>query len=288
MTNPKDVARLVSGISEIADSLDIIYTESAPNGNISARQGRRAIYKNGATYEIWENTTGSTVWLQIITDLTAYALIANVVLLTGDQTIAGVKTFSSFSVTPSSAPTTDYQAANKKYVDDNAGKIGTKAVDETGLANAMRPYYDSASGSVKWNTFSNAFAAGSVKFAWSDTSTNTTSASYVKAKEILVGASGIITVAHDMSKPTASGRTNTSRIYVNGVGVGTERVDTSDAGGWASYSENISIVAGDLIQIYVKTTVSVDIRNFRLSCASFFGGIMQISTIGGSVVTEAP
>lgn len=34
-------------------------------------------------------------------------------------TKAGVLTFSSFPITPSSAPTTDYQTANKKYVDDN-------------------------------------------------------------------------------------------------------------------------------------------------------------------------
>jgi hypothetical protein len=39
---------------------------------------------------------------------------------TGDQTIEGVKTFSSIPVGPSSAPTTDYQLANKKYVDDNS------------------------------------------------------------------------------------------------------------------------------------------------------------------------
>ena len=38
--------------------------------------------------------------------------------LTGDETVAGIKTFSSFPVTPSAAPTTDYQTANKKYVDD--------------------------------------------------------------------------------------------------------------------------------------------------------------------------
>lgn len=41
------------------------------------------------------------------------------VMAAGAQTIAGVKTFSSFGVTPSSAPTSDYQWANKKYVDDN-------------------------------------------------------------------------------------------------------------------------------------------------------------------------
>jgi hypothetical protein len=36
----------------------------------------------------------------------------------GDETINGIKTFTSFSITPSSAPTTNYQVANKKYVDD--------------------------------------------------------------------------------------------------------------------------------------------------------------------------
>lgn len=33
----------------------------------------------------------------------------------------GVLTFGAFPITPSSAPTTDYQVANKKYVDDNSG-----------------------------------------------------------------------------------------------------------------------------------------------------------------------
>lgn len=39
------------------------------------------------------------------------------VATTGNETIAGIKTFSSFPVTPSSAPSTDYQVANKLYVD---------------------------------------------------------------------------------------------------------------------------------------------------------------------------
>jgi hypothetical protein len=37
---------------------------------------------------------------------------------------AGVTTFSVFPVTPSAAPTTDYQVANKKYVDDSGGGGG--------------------------------------------------------------------------------------------------------------------------------------------------------------------
>jgi len=47
-----------------------------------------------------------------------------VVRLTTDQTVAGIKTFTSFPVTPSSAPTTDYQVSNKKYVDDQVAAVG--------------------------------------------------------------------------------------------------------------------------------------------------------------------
>lgn len=50
--------------------------------------------------------------------------IVNAVQTSGNQTVEGIKTFSSFPVTPSAAPTADYQAANKKYVDDSAGGIG--------------------------------------------------------------------------------------------------------------------------------------------------------------------
>lgn len=54
-------------------------------------------------------------------DAIAYAdsLLATAVLLTGPQTVAGVKTFSSSPIVPD--PTTDQQAANKLYVDTNGG-----------------------------------------------------------------------------------------------------------------------------------------------------------------------
>jgi hypothetical protein len=52
----------------------------------------------------------------------------NIVLTAGNQTIAGVKTFSSFPITPSAAPTTDYQAANKKYVDDSTTSAASVAI----------------------------------------------------------------------------------------------------------------------------------------------------------------
>jgi hypothetical protein len=42
-----------------------------------------------------------------------------VVKLTGDQTIAGIKTFTAFPVTPASLPTSQYEFANKQYVDNS-------------------------------------------------------------------------------------------------------------------------------------------------------------------------
>lgn len=59
------------------------------------------------------------------------------VALTGNQTIEGIKTFSDFPVTPSSAPTTDYQVANKKYVDDNAGGGGVTPVNPSVAGNLV-------------------------------------------------------------------------------------------------------------------------------------------------------
>lgn len=54
-------------------------------------------------------------------------------ITTGTQSLSGVKTFSNFPLTPSLAPTTDYQVANKKYVDDNIGTggAGTTLVELT-------------------------------------------------------------------------------------------------------------------------------------------------------------
>lgn len=60
------------------------------------------------------------------TALDAKANDADVVHDTGNETVAGIKTFSSSPIVPT--PTTDFQAATKKYVDDNGGG-GGGAVD---------------------------------------------------------------------------------------------------------------------------------------------------------------
>ena len=50
--------------------------------------------------------------------------LSNYVDKSTNQTIGGIKTFASFPITPTAAPTTDYQVANKKYVDDTVSAAG--------------------------------------------------------------------------------------------------------------------------------------------------------------------
>jgi len=64
----------------------------------------------------------------------ASATITNAVEKTGNQTIGGVKTFTAFSVTPSSLPTTNYQTANKRYVDETVAGDAQSLIDAAILA----------------------------------------------------------------------------------------------------------------------------------------------------------
>lgn len=71
------------------------------------------------------------------TSLDAKAADTTVVKLSGDQTVAGVKTFSALPVLPDVDPTLDNQVARKKYVDDG---LATKvATDDARLSDARTP-----------------------------------------------------------------------------------------------------------------------------------------------------
>lgn len=62
--------------------------------------------------------------------------------LSTGQSVAGIKTFSSFPVGPSAAPTTDYQLSNKKYVDDQIDAHVVGAVIYKGAFDASAGNYD--------------------------------------------------------------------------------------------------------------------------------------------------
>lgn len=117
----------------------------------------------------------------------------NFVGLLGDQTVAGVKTFSSFPVTPSSAPTMDYQTANKKYVDGNApvqvglGSWVTNSVHDT-VYQAATDLFVSAWTDGGWGLgvfiYSGASSAGVTSAVDDDTT-------YLKAKNYYYTANGM-------------------------------------------------------------------------------------------------
>jgi len=105
----------------------------------------------------------------------------------------------------------------------------------------------------------------------SDVEASTSSASWVKLKEFTIAFSNIIalgtiqlTVKHD-HKTVPSGSVTYTRIYKNGVAVGTNRARTADT--WGTWSENIGGWSnGDKVQLYALSDGSrvAWVRNFRL------------------------
>lgn len=102
ITNLANLSGINSG-NQVGDGVTITGDGSVGNPFVAVSSG-------GGT---WGSITGT---LADQTDLQT-ALDAKVGD-TGNETIAGIKTFSSFPISPSSAPITDYELANKKYVDD--------------------------------------------------------------------------------------------------------------------------------------------------------------------------
>jgi hypothetical protein len=93
---------------------------------------------------------------------------------------------------------------------------------------------------------------------------------YTKMKEDSMIAPGAYTISFDMKingVDTAYGR-----IYINGVAVGTEQSTTSSS--YVTFTENISVKTGDLVQIYSRASITlrtVYIRNFRMCGVISYG-----------------
>lgn len=106
------------------------YLERSPTGFDMAAAIHAAPEKTTLNAEdeigIWDSISKrlrKISWTTILEQIQAWADTIYVAL-TGDQSVDGIKTFLEFPFTPPSAPTDDYQVANKKYVDDNSGSGG--------------------------------------------------------------------------------------------------------------------------------------------------------------------
>lgn len=160
---------------------------------------------------------------------------ADAVKLTGDQTVAGIKTFSSIPVLPASNPTTDNQAVRKAYVDARFAATEVYATD------TLR---DSA-----------------------NTDRTTDSDIYIKVKEIQFNdVSGTIRTKI-ICQAAKADPDSYVRIYKNGVAYGTEHSFATSV--QQTFSEDLAFVTGDLIQLYYKQTsadptATLTIQNFEL------------------------
>lgn len=94
----------------------------------------------------------------------------------------------------------------------------------------------------------------------SDSEVHRTGYNYEKVKELEIGASGTIKVSFQGGNGGANCK---ARIYINGTAVGTEKSLTTS---YAEYTENsLSVNAGDLVQLYLKTYQSHSyVKEFRI------------------------
>jgi hypothetical protein len=128
------------------------------------------------------------------------------------------------------------QQSVKKYVDDNAGGVGSYVI------------------------------VSDTVYLSADTERSTTSISYVKVKEIRVAYNGVYRVKFDL-KSSLDYIACYGRIYKNGVAVGTEQTNVSLS--YITYSEDLVFTPGDLVQLYYyHTSGTAYTRNFRL-CGTF-------------------
>lgn len=163
-----------------------------------------SIYRSTIDNNIGNNpTTDAVNWVNAFDS-------SNFVKLTTNQSIAGIKTFASFPITPSAAPTSNYQVANKKYVDDNKG------LQDTAHSFTTSGYQIFSNGFIiQW---SNITADGT--YSWPISFPN----NCLSASATLKGVSGTATNTHNgitASKTTFTATTGvdgTNSQFILGVG----------------------------------------------------------------------
>lgn len=106
--------------------------------------------------------------------------------------------------------------------------------------------------------------------AASDANADTTSDTYVKLKEIAITKSGTYRISYDFINASNGPSICSGRTYKNWVALGTVRTSTTSTP--ATYTEDIALVAWDLIQFYWTdngNSVTCRVANFRVKGSIF-------------------
>jgi hypothetical protein len=181
--------------------------DTAIAGGVDADETHKGIIEVGTQAEVAAVTLDNKA-------VTPLKLGAAACMLAGNQTVAGVKTFSSTPILPAADATTDNNAI-------------------TGLC----PYVASAD-------LRNS----------NDAEVTNTEAAYTLAKETVLNGDikGIVTIKFDLKRTSATGDAVAyGKIYKNDVALGTER-SRQDNVNWETFSEDLGpFASGDKIQIYI-------------------------------------
>lgn len=95
---------------------------------------------------------------------------------------------------------------------------------------------------------------------------------YKKIGEIQVKRGGTVRVSFNMSVDHSAWRAY-GRVYVNGVAVGSERSTSSVTS--SAFTENITVEAGDLVQLYAKGTYTLRTHSFKI----LIGNTLDYATV---------
>ena len=233
----------------------------------------------------------------------------NFVGVNNAQTIAGIKTFSSFPITPSTSPTTDYQVVNKRYVDDN-NKINTLTNKTTPIAADEFVIADSDSSfSLKKLSFTNlkdnilpsgivTMWSGSVisipsGWALCDGSNNTPNlvdrfvvgAGSAYAVGATGGSANAVVVSHTHSASTDSQGSHTHSAWTDAQGEHSHLINKQLADAITGGEQSNTSAGGGLIGLidsYYTSSAGNHGHNVGIGAAGLHGHNISVSTSGES------
>jgi hypothetical protein len=198
---------------------------------------------------------------------------ARTLTLAGDLTTAGAVSVSAFAATMLDdaaagdvLTTLGVSAYAKTLLDDADAATAVATLGITATAAEINTVCDGSTAKNS-HTHTSSCTAGAVVVMRDAQESTTVSTTYVKVKEILIGSAG--TLSFSWSHKTSTSYQNVyTKIYRNGVAVGTEKTTNSDAY-QAATDEIAGWSAGDLCQMYLHGTGGYDgyVKNWTVMCA---------------------
>lgn len=218
---------------------------------------------------LWIDTSGTPVYvLKLYTTMAGWISIVSVNITTGAISFyrtGGTALASNYALTllddadASTALSTLGVTAFAKTILDDAN--ASAVLSTVGFSAFVKTLIDAADADAFKTLLS--ITSGSSGYQASLTERTTISASYTKLKDIYCPIAGTYDVRFEMK--SSSGSYAYAKIYVNGVAAGTERYDNTNV--YLSFTEKITVTAGQNIQLYAKILSGIDpcyVRNFSV------------------------